>query len=293
MKKKKAPRKVASVERATLVAARDYLQGIDNEDSDARHLPACFNGEGQSEGMSDAAWDAIRAEQIAEFKRRLLRPRPRLSALKTGIPALDRALRWVTLGADMGEDGAETEPQTGSIRHAVLLVRKMIQLQDDAISGLPEGFADRLRKVDHARKCLHEASQLLKEAGADHLSDLASDLAWAAVLARGADVQVRPLDPENNRLGDAPRIRLTGFAHHDKMPLNVVLWHAKYAGRASDAKRAANGAAVDALKDFIRTDAPERFAIISGLLAVIDFDVSASTVRTVCNGYTPKSQRGY
>ena len=290
MKKKKAPRKVAAVARAVLVVAHDYLQGIKKEDSEARPLPACIGG-GQPEGMSETARDAIWAEQLAQFQRRARDPGPDLGALRTGIPALDRALPWVTLGADMGED--ETEPQTGSISVAVLLVRKMIRFQDDAITGLPEGFADRLSKVERARKRLSEASQLLKEAGADHLSALASDLALAAVLARGADVQVRPLDPENNRLGDAPRIRLTGFAHHDKMPLNVVLWHTKYAGRASDAKRAANGAAVDALKDFIRTDAPARFAIISGLLAVIGIDVSASTVRKICNGYTPKGERGY
>ncbi len=290
MKKKKAPRKVAAVARAALVATRDYLQGIEKEDSEARPLPACIGGD-QLEAMSETERDAVWAEQLAQFQRRAREPGPDLSTLKTGIPALDRALPWVTLGIDMEED--KTEPQTGSIRCAVLLVRTMIQFQDDAITGLPADFAKRLRKVERARKRLSEASQLLKEAGADHLSALASDLALAAVLARGADVQVRPLDPENNRLGDAPRIRLTGFAHHDKMPLNVVLWHTKYAGRASDAKRAANGAAVDALKDFIRTDAPQRAAIISGLLAVIGFDVSAPTVSKICKGYTPKSQRGY
>ena len=293
MKKKNLPRKVAPVDRETLVAARDCLISIREADSDANPLPKCFT-EGQPEGIDDAAWDTIRAEQIAEFRRRARGQGRDLSTTKTGISALDRALPWVTLGADRGEDGAETEPQTGSIRHAVLLACRMIQLHDDAKIGLPADFVDRLRNVDRAYRHFGEACRLLREIGADHLADLASDLALATSLARASDVRVRPFDPKAGKIGDAERIRLTGFAHHDKTPLNGLLWHTKYAGQArSDAKGAANGAAVHMVKDFIRTDAPARFAIISGLLAVIGIDVSAPTVRKICNGYTPKGERGY
>jgi hypothetical protein len=294
MKKKKAPRKVAAVARAALVAARDYLQGIEKEDSEARPLPACIGGD-QLEAMSETKRDVVWAEQLAQFQRRAREPRPDLSMLKTGIPALDRALPWVTLGADRGKD--ETEPQTGSIRHAVLLARQMIQLHDDATSGLPADFAKRLRKVERARKCLHEASQLLKEAGADHLSALASNLAEVAGLARGADVRVRPFDPETGKIGDAERIGLTGFAHHDKMPPNVALWHAKETGRATNAKAAANGAAVRALGYFIRSDAPQRAPIIAGLCQVLGYDVKSQAVAQILDPATPnppavKEQKG-
>lgn len=257
--------KTRSVSGEALVAARDYLQGIWVTDVWPDYERFYKR---QPEGVSDDAWHAMRVEDCAEFQRehqrRAQNPGPDLRTIKTGIPALDRALPWVTYRAPIQEDGSEIETQTGGIRDAFLLVSRMVQLHDDAKTGLPADFADRLRKVDHAYKHLGEACGLLREMGADHLADLASDLALAVSLAHGADVRVRPFDPEAGKIGDADRIRLTGITHHEKTRFSALLWHAKSAGRAgTDAKSAANGAVVHTLKDFIRTDAPRRAMIES------------------------------
>lgn len=276
--------KTRSVSGEALVAARDYLQGILVTDVWPDYERFYKR---QPEGVSDDAWRAMRVEDCAEFQRehqrRAQNPGPDLRTIKTGIPALDRALPWVTYGAPIQEDGSGTETQTGGIRDAFLLVSRMITLHDNARTGLPTDFAIRIRKVEEAQKHLQKAAALFQAIpGGDHLADLCSDLVMGAALARAADVHVRPFDPEVGAIGDAKRIRLTCFAHHEKTPLSTLLWFAKTGGRAGrDARAAANGSAVHTLRDFIRTGAPQRATIIAGLCQYIGFPVQAQAVARI------------
>ena len=235
---------------------------------------------------------AFRRAQIRAFKRQ----GPDVAAIKTDIPAIDRALPWIASPYSDGgivENDPEIEPeffQGGRIRNAVMLLGDMIRLQKEAQAGLPADFADRIRRAKKAQKHLEDAAALFRDIpGSDHLADLCSDLVMGAPLAQGADVRVRARNPETGHLGDAERVRLTCFACHEKTPLSTLMWYAKSGGRAGrDAQAAANGAAVHRLEHYICKNAPKRSAIIAGLCGAVGYDVTSQSVRRILDPATAK-----